>query len=390
MSLFGDDDIIYDDDLADDAGAGEGADDGAPQRLVEPSAMHFCLGHEKQEQNLLDLYEKDSLPHAMIFSGPQGIGKTTMAFRLARFLLKHGAKSTDQDSLFGGDALPQTSTTLDVEADNPVAIRVASGGHGDLLRIARHYDAAKGKQDAALKVEALRKIEPFLRKTSSAGGWRIVIVEDADTMNRSAQNAILKILEEPPANVLIILIAHRPGMLIPTIHSRARVIPFSPLSEAHMAELLARQGHKLGPDDMAALSALSEGSIGLALRYIDEGGLTMLYKVLDHLDDYPRWNWARIHALSSSLSSPSQDKDYRMFVEVMQWIFREVLFSKARGGQQPPSYLNNETLSRMMSESPLEKLVQICDGLKEHFERTDFSNLDRRDAVRGSFLVISE
>ncbi|MGH1403286.1 MAG: DNA polymerase III subunit delta' [Alphaproteobacteria bacterium] len=386
MSLFGDDDVIYDDgfDEADENGASVPA-------LSAPQSMPFCLGHGGQERFFLDLFAKDALPHAMIFSGLEGIGKTTMAFRLARFLLRHGKVDDAQDALFGDTALPKDSfVSLSVGEDDPVFSRIASGGHADLLHIARAYDATKNKYDAMLKVEALRKIEPFLRKTSSEGGWRIVIVEDADRMNRNAQNAILKILEEPPSNVLIILIAHRIGALIPTILSRSRVVDFSSLSKEDIKDLLARQGQILPAQEMDTLYDLSGGSVGQALSYVEGGGLEMLSTILDHLNDMPSWKWARIHELSSTLSNTSQDKEYRLFAKLLPWVFRRILFFKARGEASLPSYLNNPSLTRFFNETPLERMIEIADNLKQHFDRVDFSNLDRRDAVRGGFLVISE
>ncbi len=392
MSLFGDDDIIYDDDDVggDDWFPGEDGDAVVQEGLSDPRHSTFCIGHESQEKLFLELHKKKVMPHALIFSGLEGIGKTTMAFRLARFLLKHGKDDAADAGLFGGDALPQEITSLDVSADDPVFARVASGGHADLLHIARHYDDAKGKLDKALKVEALRKIEPFLRKTSSEGGWRIVLIEDADTMNRSAQNAILKILEEPPANVLIVLVAHRPGMLIPTIRSRARVIPFEPLSAENMQDLLKRQGVSLSIGDMDALADISEGSIGQALKYAEEGGLDMLTKVLGYLDQAPNYNWEEIHKLANSLGVAAQDKEYRLFTEMMQWVFRKMLFLKSRGHSALPSYMDKDGARHIYTQYSIEKLVDVTDALKNHFDRIEYANLDRRDAVRSAFLVIDQ
>ncbi len=392
MSLFDDDDIIYDDDIGDDTDIDGFPDVNESEKLTDPQSMSFCLGHNDQEKMFIELFEKDSMPHAMIFAGAQGIGKSTMAFRLARFLLKNGKKDQNQDSLFGGDDVAHDISSLDVPSDDPVFSRIASGGHADFLYIARNYDASKGKWDANLKVEALRKIEPFLRKTSSEGGWRIVIVDDADTMNRNAQNAILKILEEPPANVLIILITHRPGMLIPTIRSRTRFVQFSPLSSEILLDLLHKQSDHPVPslDQMDILSSISEGSIGKAINFIDGGGFDTLIQIFDLLDEYPNWNWVKIHQFSSSISSPAQDKEYRMFVELLKWLFRQMLSLKARGGQDLPTFLQRDSLMNIMSEMSLESLISITDGLKHHFDRVEFSNLDRRDAVRGCFLVISQ
>ncbi len=381
MSLFGDEDVMDNDTNDDVAPTSEG--------LLDPKAMSFCIGHDEQEKFFIDLYEKGSLPHAMTFSGIEGIGKTTMAFRLARFLLKNGKGQDDGDSLFG-DALPQEISSLDVSADDPVFSRIASGGHGDLLHIHRLFDKAKGKLDATLKVQSLRKIEPFLRKTSSEGGWRIVIVEDADTMNRNAQNAILKILEEPPANVLIMLIAHRPGMLIPTIHSRSRVIQFSSLSAENMAELMRKNGYDLSINEIETLSDLSEGSVGQALKYSDNGGIEMLNKVLEHIALSKQGQTHKIHELASSLGSPAQDVQYRMFVDVMQWVFRKMLFLKAKGETEIPVYFQNDTVQSILDNSSIENLISLSDNLKNHFSRVEFSNLDRRDAVRSAFLMISE
>lgn len=387
MSLFGDDVIFDDDDLEERADSAE-QDDGparlsnAGGKLAPPSHNTLMFGHEKQEKLFLDLFEKGTLPHAMIFSGPQGIGKTTMAYRLARFLLKHGKGEEEQDSLFA--AQPLKFTSLEVESGDPVSMRVASGGHPDFRCIERAFDTDKGKQDSALKVETLRKIEPFLRMKSSDGGWRVVIVEDADTMNRNAQNAILKILEEPPSKVLLILVAHRPGALIPTIRSRARMIPFSPLEDTVMRDLLSKHGCYLEKDHMSLLLKMAEGRIGQAIRLAEEGGITILHDILSYLTNLQNLDMVRIHDLAQEISPAAQDKEYRLFTEMMQWVVRQILFDRARGQK------SNPPLDAIMPDASLEKLVKISDELKTLFAKTDFSNLDRRDAVRGSFVVISQ
>ena len=203
----------------------EGANASAPtSSLAPPRENGEVLGHDIIEQSLLSLYNNDKLPHALIFAGPMGVGKTTMAFRVARFLLKHGSADSNQDSLFG-DA-PAPPTNMHVPADDPVSHKVASGGHPDLRTIERPMDERKGTRKNSVDVETARTIAPFLRMSASEGGWRIVIVDEADTMNYFAQNAILKILEEPPPKALLILICNRLGAMIPTIRSRCRTFNF--------------------------------------------------------------------------------------------------------------------------------------------------------------------
>lgn len=388
MSLFGDDVIFDDDDLEERPDSAEQESDNparpssAGGKLAAPSHNALMFGHEKQEKLFLELFEKGTLPHAMIFSGPQGIGKTTMAYRLARFLLKHGKDEEEQDSLFA--AQPLKFTSLDVDSGDPVFTRIAAGGHPDFRCIERIFDTDKGKQDSALKVETVRKIEPFLHMKSSDGGWRVVIVEDADTMNRNAQNAILKILEEPPPKVLLILIAHRPGALIPTIRSRARMMPFSPLEDTVMRELLSKHGCYLEKDHMSLLLQMAEGRIGQAIRLVEEGGMTILHDILSYLTDLKNLDMVRIHDLAQEISPAAQDKEYRLFTEMMQWIVRQILFDRAKGQKPKPP------LDAIMPDASLQKLVKISDELQALFTKTDFSNLDRRDAVRGSFVVISQ
>lgn len=393
MNLFGDEDVIYDDedqnndsDFFSESEPIVFDENPFPSEKLNPT----CIGHEEQEKLFLELFEKNAMPHAMIFSGLQGIGKTTMAFILARFLFKHGKNNDTQDALFGEIEIKPEIMSLAIDPKDPIFSRIASGGHADLLHISRDIDSTSGKVSASLKVESLRKIEPFLHKTSSEGGWRIVLIEDADTMNNAAQNAILKILEEPPKKVLIILITHRIGKLIPTIRSRSRLISFKPLSSENISQLLSKKITGLSVLQLKALSEISGGSIGHALRYIEDAELDTLTQILSLFDKFPHWDWKAIHELSNNLATPTQDKSYKMFCEIMQWIFRQMLFLKARAVNSMPDYLLSAALENILRQSSLQKLTGICDDLKILFERTDYANLDRREAIRASFLVVSQ
>ena len=140
---------------------------------------NFFVGHEDCQRKLIDLINSGAMPHALILAGPQGIGKSTFAFRAARFLFKNGTTDSDQDSLFGGDA-PTEVTSLTVAPDDPIFTKVASGGHPDLLVIERPMDIRKNTQKAHVDVDTARKVAPFLRMTSADGGWRVVIIDDAE------------------------------------------------------------------------------------------------------------------------------------------------------------------------------------------------------------------
>ncbi len=192
-----------------------------------PRANPDLVGHEGAERELRRLDEVDRLPHAILLSGPRGIGKATLAFRLARFLLA----SREERSGAAEDGLA-------INRESGAFRRVAAGGHADLLTIERAYDARRRRLRGEIVVEDAREITGFFRLTAAEEGWRIVVVDGAEEMNRSAANALLKVLEEPPRRALLLLVSHSPGRLLPTIRSRCRRFPLAALERPAVMRLL--------------------------------------------------------------------------------------------------------------------------------------------------------
>ncbi|HQX28010.1 MAG TPA: DNA polymerase III subunit delta' [Alphaproteobacteria bacterium] len=374
MDLFGDD---IEEEIEDVEEAAEAA---PPENTFShPRTMSLMLGHAEIEKRLLETYNSGRMPHALVFAGPKGIGKATMAYRFARFLLKNGIHDPNQSSMFG-DAPPAAS--LDVNPADPVARRLASGGHADFFSTEKKFDEDKGVYKDTLEVAEIRKIAPFLRMTSSEGGWRIVIADDADSMTRSAQNGILKILEEPPRNSLLILVAHRAGSLIPTIRSRARFINFLPLDNAAMKELIGKHSPNLSTKDTETIIRLSEGSFGKATQYI-ESGITDTLTTITQMLKQDTLQWVSVHKLADSLSGPGSDPSYNAFREILDWTLRQATRARARG-EAPPVPLQD-----FLKNSSLEELLKICENLEDHFGRSDAANLDRRQTVLGAFSLLA-
>ena len=184
-------------------------EEGAPER-IEPRANPLLMGQGEAVARLEAFYRSGRLPHAMILSGPRGVGKATLAFSFARWLLAQGGAG----GLFGA-AEPQPD--LAVDPSDAVFRRVASGGHPDLLTLERTVNEKTGKLRDEIIIEDTRAVGAFLRLTPAEGGWRIVVVDAADELNRNSANALLKVLEEPPRQALLLLVAHAPGSLLPTI-----------------------------------------------------------------------------------------------------------------------------------------------------------------------------
>ncbi len=355
--------------------------------LVHPRLMSFCLGHDKIEQELLKLLEQGKCPHALIFSGIKGIGKSTFAYRLARHVLKTEKEDAGQGGMF--DDLPAESpSSMDMDVNDPVFRLVASGAHPDLLGLERAVDEGKGTQKNSLDVEQLRKVAPFLRKTASYGGWRVVVIDDADTMNRNAQNALLKILEEPPSDTLLILVTHRIGALIPTIRSRSRVVDFSPLSQENIQTLMQRRGERITEQEITRLLHLSGGSIGKALQFLDEGGLEILERILMIFQQYPDWKQTDLHAMADEFARLDRGKSYESFAGLMLWLADELARAKARGQEQAAEPLNLEVFGRILKNSSLESLIKICENLGEHFDQVSRASLDKRHGVMEAFSLM--
>lgn len=242
--------------------------DSAP--IPSPRENPRLLGHQAAERALRDAWASGRLPHAWLITGPRGIGKATLAYRFARFLL---AGEDSGGGLFGPAEAPPSG--LDLDPEHPTFRRVAAGGHSDLRSVERTVND-KGKLRTEIVVDQIREVGGFLRLTPAEGDWRVVVVDSADEMNPNAANAILKILEEPPARAVLLLVCHAPGRLLPTVRSRCRRLALQPLAATQVAALLQDFQPELSADGAAALAALAAGSPGHALALAAHGGLDLL------------------------------------------------------------------------------------------------------------------
>lgn len=254
------------------------------KHAAHPRTTHSLIGLKRQESRLLEQWYENRLPHACLFSGPMGVGKATLAYRLARFILSgEGASDAGGPSLFG-DALPPVhKSSMDVPSEHPAAHRIAAATHPDLMVLEPEFDEKKGAYKSDIPVEAARRVGHFLSQTSSEGGWKIIIIDPVDALNANAANALLKWLEEPPPHCLFILVSHQPGGLLPTIVSRCQVVGFSLQESSEFAALLAERGVHASDSEITLLQRLSGGSAGLAATLHYEHAEKHYHDILDML-----------------------------------------------------------------------------------------------------------
>ena len=230
--------------------------EGAPH----PRDTLELFGQHAAEQTFLDAYATGRLHHGWLLTGPRGVGKATLAWSIARFLL--ATPPIEDDGLFGA---PPAPTSLHIDPEHPVSRRIAAGAEPGLKPITRTVNEKTGKLRDVISVEDVRGLASFFQLSAADGGRRVVIVDAADEMNPQAANALLKMLEEPPERATLLLVSHQPSGLLPTIRSRCRVLRLGTLGPEDMARALAQAGHQ-ETGDAAALSELSGGSVGAALR----------------------------------------------------------------------------------------------------------------------------
>ncbi|MGH6873587.1 MAG: DNA polymerase III subunit delta', partial [Aestuariivirgaceae bacterium] len=252
-----------------------------------PRRRNILLGHEEAENRLLHAYRSGRLHHAWLIAGPRGIGKATLAYRFARFLLYASA------GLPGGDA-----TSLYVDPDHPTARRIAAGSHADLFVVERRFDLRTGRLKTETGVDIARMASDFFSRSAAEGGWRVCIVDTVDDLNLESANALLKSLEEPPSRSIFLLVANRPGTLLRTIRSRCIQLPLKSLSEQHVVEAVSTVLGVEAPPlaDIALAAHLSGGSPGRALELLGSGGTRIFSEFRSLVAGLPRLD--RRHALA--------------------------------------------------------------------------------------------
>src|SRR5262245_18461773 len=334
-----------------------------------PRANPSFVGHPAAEQTLLRAWQSNRLHHAWLITGLRGVGKATLAFRFARHVL-----AGDDRGLFA-----EAAPTLAVAPEPPIFRQVAQGSHPDLLTIERGYDEKRDRVRTAILVDDVRELGVFLHLKAATGGWRVVVVDCADDLNPNAANALLKLLEEPPAKALLLLLSHSPGRLLPTIRSRCRRLTLGPLERETMGALLQTTCPELADADRRLLAELSEGSIGRAIEIAAADGLDLYRDIIGQLRQLPAVDTIALNALSDRLGHKDAAGLFRLAAEILLGWLGGTVRSVATGQGSEAWSAGEVPSSRLPSDRhSLEQWLELWEKITRLFARVEPANLDRK------------
>jgi DNA polymerase-3 subunit delta' len=290
-------------------------DDDDIDEVPHPRITTKLFGHAAAEAALLAAYRSGRVPHAFLIAGPQGIGKATLAYRMARFVLAHPDPSVREVA---------AAKSLGVDAGDPVARRIAAQAQPDLLILERTFND-KGVLHKQIAVDDIRRTVAFFGSTAGEGGWRVAIVDAVDELNRAGANALLKVLEEPPERALLLLVSHSAARVLPTLRSRCRILTLRPLADADVAQAAAAAtGAEAGDPQVIAAAAAAEGSVARALSLMDEGALALREQALAMLERLPALDAKALHALGEALAGTDAEPLTAFVDTVNVWLSRRL------------------------------------------------------------------
>ena len=329
-------------------------------------AWENILGHEEQIARLRALRAEDRLPHALLFYGPEGVGKLRVAQVLAAELLCEG------------------------EGTRPCGVcrqcrSLLQDAHPDYYEI--HPEGKTAKSTKMIKIETIRAMEADVERAPLQADQRVVVIDDAEKMNEAAENSLLKTLEEPKGAVHFILVTRARSSMLDTIRSRCMNVGFGGIPEMALAEALALHG--IPKDAATELAALSDGSFGRALALYEGGGLTLRDDAAAFLMQLSSFTVKQVFERGTSMESWPREKLMEWFL-YLGMLLRDLLVL-TEDGASPLLYHKDlrERLAACLPAFPLPRIEALL-VLVRAMNRRLLANVNQRLLLEGFFLRAME
>jgi DNA polymerase-3 subunit delta' len=326
-----------------------------------PRETRVLVGHHDAQGAIVDGVRAGRLHHAWLIGGPEGIGKATFAYHVAKYLLslQPGVVPSGNDLAFDQDGR---------------AARLVSGlAHPDLVVLRRQPATDKKQATTQIPVELVRRALDVFGATAGSGGWRVCIVDSAEDMNNSSANALLKVVEEPPPRAIFLILAHQPGRVLPTIRSRCRKLMLRPLDQTDMQRALGGIGLKPDDSDVQQAVRLADGSVRRALTRLDPDTAALIIGTKSLLAGLPDLDVKSVMAMADQLAGRAGEANFAVFVETLEeWASATVHDGATRGARH------------------LAPLAEVWEKTERALKETDALNLDRKPLVLSIFQDLAD
>jgi DNA polymerase III subunit delta' len=300
--------------------------------MLAPRENLALFGHEEEKTFFLNAFHSGRFPHAWILGGNFGIGKATFAFHMARYI-------------FSGRQDGNTSFS----SQDSLCRRVTAQSYADLW-------TAGGENETEIGVERVRDLNSFLTQTSAEGGWRVLIIDGAERLNRNAANALLKRLEEPPSKTVFFLTTMLPARLLPTIQSRCHSLSLKPLEEGDMGKVLQSQGM-----DLPSFSSFAEGSPGRLMRLMEEDGPQIYADLQKIIEGTSPTDFINAYA--------GEDNSYDLIEDLLR------------------NFLYKNLMKKLETRTGVDQALIAYEKIEHLFDQCRFSQLDKRATLNCVFSL---
>ena len=333
--------------------------------IPHPAETLDVVGHEAIVSQILQQYASGRMHHALLLTGPRGIGKATLALRIAAHVFRHSNSRS-------------APLTLDeAKINDSINGKISARSHPNLLHMTRPWDDKTKKFKTQLTVDVIRLTVPFFGTSRGEEGWRVAIVDAADDMNASAANALLKILEEPPHNTLFFVLSHSPAKVLPTIKSRCQQISLKPLEKDQVLTVLNRFGALDGfsDNDKNLLGRLAKGSVRTGLLLTRENGLEIYKAFINSCERLTNPDWAQIQTMAEKVTARGKEDGFRLLLEFAN----EFMEGHATG-----------RLGEKNDISSLARWAQVWEKTQNSTRIADGYNLDKKQVILNLFQDMGE
>ena len=338
--------------------------------VSHPRQSTALFGHDEAQASFLQAMRAGKLHHAWLIQGKEGIGKATLAYRFAQFVVaRESQNETDQSA---GHEIDFSTTDSQL---------ITSNAHPNLLVLRRSWNSKTKKFRTQIVVDDVRELQRFLGNTAGMGKWRVVLIDRADDLNMNAANALLKMLEEPPAFCLFLLISSEQGKLPTTIISRCQKLRLHGLDEPTLKACvshIADQSQISLPsgEQLSIIYELAEGSVRAALEFASGRTLEDYNEIKQILDLLPRSDPQAVSALAERLSARAGEQDYHNFLHLLS--------------TQISNRIRQIVLCGAGEKHKLAQWTQLWETITSKKNETDLLNLDRGNFIVDLFANIEE